>query len=60
MMACAFEDDPIIVSPFKNLSCDTMNNLVLSKSSVITVDVALEVCPTIISPAVNLPNCELS
>ena len=60
MIALAFEDNPKIVSPIINLSCATMNNLLLSKSSVNTVEVAFDVCPCIISPLVNLPKEELS
>ena len=51
---------PNIVSPIINLSCATINNLLLSKSSDNIVDVAFEVWPIIVSPLVNLPNVELS
>jgi hypothetical protein len=50
----------MIVSPLINLFCDTIINLLLSKSSVNTVEVAFEISPFIVSPLVNLPNVELS
>ena len=46
---------PTIVSPSINLLFALMNKRPLSKSSVNTTAVALEVCPVIVSPLSNFP-----
>ena len=46
---------PTIVSPSINLLFALMNKRPLSKSSVNTTAVALDVCPVTVSPLVNFP-----